>query len=73
MWYIWLLPVIVTIVKVLGSMTYYRFLREEQLVCIDKMQLNDIFTYASDCRLHSFWIDHILCSPALLPHISDVV
>jgi len=39
---------------------YCRFLRDEQLVCIDKMKLNGIFTYVRDDRQRISWIDHIL-------------
>jgi len=48
------------------------FLHDEQLVCVDKMKLNGEFTYVSDDRQHSSWIDHILCSQALLSHVSEV-
>ena len=51
---------------------YHRFLHDEQLVCVDKMKLNGIFTYVSDDRQRSSWIDHILCSQALLSHVSEV-
>jgi len=46
---------------VLGLMAYFiDFLRDEQLVCVYKMKLSDIFTYISDDRQHSSWIDYVL-------------
>ena len=58
---------ILIVVMVVGLMIYsVVFLHDEQLVCVDKMKLNGIFTYVSDDRQRSSWIDHILCSQALL-------
>ena len=51
---------------------YRRFLDDEQLASIDKLKLNSISTYVSDDRQRSSWIDHILCSQALLSHVGEV-
>jgi len=51
---------------------YCDFLKEEQLLCVDSQHLHDVFMYVSDDGKSTSWIDHIVCSPALLPCISEV-
>jgi len=51
---------------------FQEFLDNEQLVCVDQHSLNDTVTYISDNGQHMSWIDHIVCSRALLNYITDV-
>ena len=54
------------------SDAYCDFLKEENLVCVDTHMLLDAVTFISDDGQRMSWIDHIICSPALLPSIDDV-
>jgi len=48
------------------------FLEHEHLVCVDHLKLNDVVTYISDDGQNMSWIDHIVCSQALLTYVNEV-
>ena len=51
---------------------FHKFLHDEQLTCVDMLRLNGIFTYLCDDGQRMSWIDHIVCSPTLLPYVTDI-
>jgi len=40
---------------------YQKFLQDEQLVCVDKLRLNGVFTYVSDDRQRTVFLDRSHC------------
>ena len=51
---------------------YCNFPKDEQLICVDSQHLQGAFTYIRDDGQCVSWIDHLVCSPALMSCVSDV-